>query len=214
MANVKSNQQIFKFEHSKYEPMPYMLSLATMKAFVTKSRLKDHDYWYVNNMERRFFPTEIEARRELARVGLINKHHYHPKIIQVDDPSWQANIEAKQGRFQLDRYRPFAFQHGIMVCNPMDHERIPNATDNPWANCPGKNPEHKYHVIHTLGWSLQLTNITISFDVKSESIYYGKIRIKCDLERGYCPPNHALKATVGNPKTTAVFLMWEDHMHE
>ena len=29
----------------------------------------DHDNWYVNNMERPFFPTEIEARRELTRIG-------------------------------------------------------------------------------------------------------------------------------------------------
>ena len=58
-----------------------------------------------------------------------------------------------------------------MVCNPRDHELIPNATDNPWANCPGKNPEHEYHVVHTLGWSFQLTSITLSFDVKLESIY-------------------------------------------
>ena len=56
-------------------------------------------------MERLFFPTEIEARRKLARVGLINKHHYQPQIIQFDvrdDPRWRVNIEAKQGRFQLD----------------------------------------------------------------------------------------------------------------
>ena len=81
-------------------------------------------------MERTFFPTEIEARRELARVGLTSKHHYHPKMIQFDvlnDPCWQANIEAKQGHFQLDRYRPFAFQHGSMVYNPRDHDWIPNA---------------------------------------------------------------------------------------
>ena len=105
-------------------------------------------------------------------------------------------IEAKQGRFQPDRYRPFALQHGSLVYNPKDQEWIPNATDNHWANCPGRNPEHEHHVIHTLGWSLQLTNITLTFDVKSESIYYGKIRIKCDLEKDYCPPNHAIKATV------------------
>ena len=74
-----------------------------------------------------------------------------------------------------------------MVYNPRDHEWIPNATDNPWANCPGKNPKHEYHFIHTLGCLLQLTNITLSFDVKSASIYYGKM---C-LERGYCPPNQA-----------------------
>ena len=101
-------------------------------------------------MERPFFPTKIEARREIACVGFINKHHYNPQIIQfdvIDDPRWQANIEAKQGRFQLDRYRPFAFQHGSMVYNPRDHNWIPNATDNPWANCPGKNPEHGYLII-------------------------------------------------------------------
>ena len=49
-----------------------------------------------------------------------------------------------------------------MVFNPRDHNWIPNATDNPWANGPGKDPEHEYHVIHTLGWSLQLTDITLT----------------------------------------------------
>ena len=85
-------------------------------------------------MERPFFPTEIEVRREIARIGLISKHHYHPQIIQfdvLDDPRLQAIFEAKQGHFQLDRYRPCAFQHGNMVYNPRDHEWIPNATDNP-----------------------------------------------------------------------------------
>ena len=81
----------------------------------------DHDNWYVNNMERPFFPTEIEARRELARVGLVSKHHYCPQMIHfdvLDNLRWQANIEEKQGCFRLDRYRPFAFQHGSMVYNP------------------------------------------------------------------------------------------------
>ena len=27
-------------------------------------------------------------------------------------------------------------------------------------------------------------------------MYYGKVRIKCDLERGHCPANQAIKATV------------------
>ena len=150
-------------------------------------------------MKRPFFPTEIEARRELARVGLINKHHYRAQMIQfdvLDDSLWQANIVEKQGRFRLDGYRHFAFQNGSLVYNPRDHNWIPNATDNPWANCLGKDSEHGYHVIHTLGWSLQLTNITLTFDVASEHMYYGKVRIKYDLERGHCPPNHAVKATV------------------
>ena len=106
-------------------------------------------------MEITFFPTEIEARKKLARVGLISKHHYHLQMIQfavLDDPRWRANIEEKEGRFQLDRSRHFVFQHGSMDYNPRDHEWIPNITANPWANCPGKNPEHGYHVIHTLGW--------------------------------------------------------------
>ena len=125
-------------------------------------------------MGRLFFPTEIEACRELARVGLVSNRNYYTQIIHFDvliDPRLQANIEAKHGRFQLDRYRHFAFQHENMAYNPRDHERIPNATDNPWANCPSKNPENDYHVIHTLGWSLQLTNITLNFDVTSESMY-------------------------------------------
>ena len=159
----------------------------------------DHDDWYVNHNERPFFPTEIEARRELACIGLIGKNHYRRQMIQfavLDDPCWQANIEEKQGRFRLDRYRPFSFQHGSMVYNPRDHNWIPNGTDNPWANCPGKDSEHEYHVIHTQGWSLRLTNITLTFDVASEHMYYGKVRIKCDIERGYCSPNHTIKSTV------------------
>ena len=83
----------------------------------------------------------------------------------LDDPRWQANIEEKQGRFHLDRYRPFSFQHGSKVYNPRDHNWMPNATDHPWANCPGKDSEHEYYVIHTLVWSLQLTNITLTFDM-------------------------------------------------
>ena len=66
-----------------------------------------------------------------------------------------------------------------------------------------KKPGHEYHLFHTLGWSLHLTNITLSFDVKSEIICYGKTRIKCDLERCHCPPNHAIKATV----------IWEPNNH-
>ena len=101
-----------------------------------------HDNWYVNSMERPFFHKEVEARRELAGIGLISKHHYHPQMIHfdiLDDPRWQANIEENQGRFQLDCYRPFDFHNGSMVSNPCDHNWIPNATDNPWANC-SENP--------------------------------------------------------------------------
>ena len=100
-----------------------------------------------------------------------------------------------------------------MVYNPRDHNWIPNATENPWANCPSKDSEHEYHVIRTLGWSLQLTNITLTFDVAPEHMYYGKVRIQFDIERDYCPPNHPIKTTViWNQKTTAVFLMLADHM--
>ena len=34
-------------------------------------------------------------------------------------------------------------------------------------------------------------------------MYYGKVRIKCDIERGHCPPNHAIKAKV----------IWEPENH-
>ena len=181
--------------------MPYTLNLATKKASLTKSPLKETSGLFaiigkLTIWKDISLPQKLNLI-EKPRVGLISKRRYHPQKIQfdvLDDSRWQANIEAKQGRFQLDRYRPFAFQHGSLVYNPRDHEWIPNATDNPWAICPGKNPEHEYHVIHSLGWSLQLTDITLTFDEKSESIYYGKIRFKCDLERNYCPPKHTIKA--------------------
>ena len=118
------------------------------------------------------FPQELKLAENL-RVFLVSKYHYHPRKIQfdvLDDPKLKANIEAKQDRFQLDRYRPLAFQHGSLLYNAWDHEWIPNATDNSWDSCSGQNPEHEYHFIQTLGWSLKLTNITLSFDVKSESI--------------------------------------------
>ena len=35
-------------------------------------------------MERPFFPTEIEARRELVCVGRVSKQHYHAQMIQFD----------------------------------------------------------------------------------------------------------------------------------
>ena len=53
-------------------------------------------------MEEPLFSTEIEACRELARVGLMNNYHYRPQMIQFDllvDPRWQANIEEKRGPF-------------------------------------------------------------------------------------------------------------------
>ena len=76
-------------------------------------------------MERLFFPTKIEARSELARVGLISKQHYHSQMIQfdvLDDPRWQANIEAKQGRFYLTVMDPspcnteaWSINHAIII---------------------------------------------------------------------------------------------------
>ena len=53
-------------------------------------------------MERPFFPTEIEARRELARLALISKHHYHPQIIQfdvLDDPRGELILKPNKAVF-------------------------------------------------------------------------------------------------------------------
>ena len=63
--------------------------LSDKESFCHKITLKrgfrfDHDNWYVNNKERPFFPTETEARRELARVGLISKHNYRPQMTHFD----------------------------------------------------------------------------------------------------------------------------------
>ena len=61
------------------------------------------------------------------------------------------------------------------------------------AKRPRQIPAYEYYVIHTLGWSLELTNITLTLN--SRSIYYEKDK-KCNFETRYCPSNHALKATV------------------
>ena len=50
-------------------------------------------------MDRTFFSTEIEARRELARLGRLNKYSYEPQLIQVyllNDPRNQTLQQAKQ----------------------------------------------------------------------------------------------------------------------
>ena len=54
--------------------------LSDKEVFCHKISLKrcyrfDHDNWYVSSLERPFIPTEIEARRELTRIGLISKNH-------------------------------------------------------------------------------------------------------------------------------------------
>ena len=81
----------------------------------------DRDNWYVNNLERLIFRPKNEALREIAHTGLINKQ----QLIQFDllnGERWQANIEAKQGGFHLNRYLHFVFSteisyiiHGSMI---------------------------------------------------------------------------------------------------
>ena len=134
LANIRSNPKSFRY----FPPISNIFleiralqvracaihgKLSDKGSFCNKISLNrgfrfDHHKWYVNIVERPFYPIEIEARWELARVGLISKHNYHPQIIQfdvLDDPRWQAKIEAKQGRLELDLYRPFAFQHGSLM---------------------------------------------------------------------------------------------------
>ena len=53
-----------------------MGKLSDKESFFHKISLKrgfrfDHDDSYVNNMERTLFSTEVEAGRELARLGLL-----------------------------------------------------------------------------------------------------------------------------------------------
>ena len=166
---MRSNQQNFKSSLPK-RPSFQQIRTLQVRAYALHAKLNDkedfchkislkkgcrfdHHNWYVDNMERPLFLTEIEARRELSRIGLVSKHLYHPQSIQYNlhnNPRWQANIEANQGHFLLDRYRSFALQHGNLVYNPRDLDWIPNATDNPWAKCPRQNRKHEYHFIHKL----------------------------------------------------------------
>ena len=71
---------------------------------------------------------------------------------------------------------------------------------------PGQNPKIEYHFIDTQRWSLQLTNITPTFDVKSESVYYGSPHIGSNIERWYCLQTAVLKEqSLGNRKMTVEF---------
>ena len=77
-----------KFGNYKYALTPYTLNLSTRKVFVTKCHSKEVlDLITIIGLLKiwkNFFPTEIEARRELARFGLISKHHSRTQMIQFD----------------------------------------------------------------------------------------------------------------------------------
>ena len=66
--------------HAIYRHTRHTRHLSDKEIFCHNIALKigfwfDHDNCYVNNFERPFFPREIEACRELARVDLISKNH-------------------------------------------------------------------------------------------------------------------------------------------
>ena len=83
-----------KIKQADFQILPTQVSIFSQESFCHKKLLKrgfqfDRDNLYFNNMEKTFFPTEIEARRELARLGLVSKNHYHPQLIQfyvLNDP--------------------------------------------------------------------------------------------------------------------------------
>ena len=121
--NVRSNRQTFKFF------LPSIHHLINLNTSSTRIHAKpsgkenflpqnltnrsfrfDHDNWYVNNIGRLLFPTEIGARRELAHLALVSKHQYHPETIEFDvlnNQRWQANIKPKEARFQTRSLSPF-----------------------------------------------------------------------------------------------------------
>ena len=147
LAKVRSNQRIFKCYLNNSQSFSHFRILQ-VRAYAIHVKLSyeenfrhnishkrgfrfDPDKCFVNNMERPFFPTEIEARRELARPGLIKKHHYHPELIQfslLNGPRWQSNKEAKQGRFHLDRYDSFGFQVSYITQRTMIGSQMPQTT--------------------------------------------------------------------------------------
>ena len=94
LANVRSNLQTFKtsllkypsshkFEYFKYAHTPYMQNSTTKKVFSAKSHLREASglitiVGMLTICEDLSVPREFEARRELARLGLVSKHHYQP----------------------------------------------------------------------------------------------------------------------------------------
>ena len=87
-----------------------------------------------------------------------------------------------------------------MVYNSRDHGWIPYATNNLWANCPGKDPENEYYVIHTIGWSLRLTNITLSL-TSNQNFFLEKHALNLILREAIAL--QAIKATV----------IWKPNIH-
>ena len=63
-------------------------------------------------MERPFFPTESEARRELTRIGLIDKSHYHPQKYSL------TYLMILTGNQELKKTRSFPIRPLQTLCFP------------------------------------------------------------------------------------------------
>ena len=133
LSNVRSNPKIIKssppkyqyshkFEHFKYAHTPYMRNSAMKKPFAAKSHIREASGFITTigmlTIRKHLRLPQTLKLLEFASLGLVSKHQYHPQLMQFDvlnDPLWQANIKTKHGRFQPDRFYPFAFQHRNMV---------------------------------------------------------------------------------------------------
>ena len=82
-----------------------------------------------------------------------------------------GNLTLKQnnGAFDLIYISHVFFLTENFVYKPGDQNWFPNATEKQWSNCPGVNLTYEYHM-QLLGQSLQLNNITLTYDLQSENI--------------------------------------------
>ena len=104
-------------------------------------------------MEKPLLSTEIEIRYELERIGIVKNIKKHTNLENCDllnDPRWQAKVERKQCRTQIDRSYHFISYYGDLFYNPRDDKLILNATNNPLIKSPDVNPTDEYHIIHKL----------------------------------------------------------------
>ena len=156
--------------------------------------------------------TEIEARRELSRYALVQKNQYEPQLVQFGllDLLWQSLIKARHCRFQFNSWYQFLIQPGKMEDSPQwkkwsssVYNWIPNAMENPRVNWTRKKPCYRGHVMHAIGWSLQLTITTLFLQLQSKTNYYGYTRIISYFDLGNVSPICELKDT----------LIWEINNH-
>ena len=168
--NVRSNQRTFR----SYLPMSIfflqafalLVNLNHKENFCQKISLKrghcfDHNNWYVNNMAKPFSPTAIETRTDFAKIGFVNNHHFVPYLNNlVYPPTYAGKLMSKKSKDEFNKIAIalLLFEAEISF---IIHGSIPGSQRQQITF--GRTVQdiiQHMNVMHTLGLSLQITNLT------------------------------------------------------